>query len=525
MKDNKEFEINKNLRLIFKSSAIFFIGMFLAKVLSYVYRVLIAREFGPEIYGVFSLAVMVAGWFMAFSALGLNEGLLRYIPFYRGREENEKIKYLFRFSLGILIITSCISGIILFLFSDFIAVSIFNNETLAIFLKYFSILVPLLVISHPFLEAMRSFEHIGWYSFIFNIIQSIAKVAALAILIVLGMGSDSIIFSYLFGMFCVLIGSYLFCRIKMPELFTGINLDKPEKRKLKIEILSYSIPLLFSAIVSTIFYWVDTFSLGYLKGAVAAGFYNAVIPIALLVSILPELLMQLFYPLINKEYSRNNREIIKQLSQQMGKWILIINLPLVVLLLLFPNAAINIIFGSEYLIGANALRILSIGTLISSIFIISSRIIFMMGKSKLLLTNIIAATIINFILNFILIPLPNILFLKNESGLVGAATATLLSVLFLNVLFLIEANYYLSIIPLRRKVFRIILVTAISSFLLVTVRDFIGAATIIHIIFLVILFFLVYATLIWFTNCLDKYDLSILKMIRSRIGFLKNVTP
>ena len=63
---DNETEINSGLKLIAKSSAIMFIGIFLSKVLTYLYRIIIARNYSPEIYGLFSLSIMIAGWFVVF---------------------------------------------------------------------------------------------------------------------------------------------------------------------------------------------------------------------------------------------------------------------------------------------------------------------------------------------------------------------------------------------------------------------------------------------------------------------------
>ena len=59
MENNNEFD--SNLKLIAKSSVIVFAGIFLSKIFTYLYRIIIAREFGPEAYGLFSLALVISG--------------------------------------------------------------------------------------------------------------------------------------------------------------------------------------------------------------------------------------------------------------------------------------------------------------------------------------------------------------------------------------------------------------------------------------------------------------------------------
>ena len=84
--------LNKSLKRIVKTSFIVFIGVFLSKILAYAYRIIIARSFGPEVYGLYSLAITVLSLFVFSFSFGLADGLLRFIPIYRTKDEKDKIK-------------------------------------------------------------------------------------------------------------------------------------------------------------------------------------------------------------------------------------------------------------------------------------------------------------------------------------------------------------------------------------------------------------------------------------------------
>ena len=81
------------LNLIAKSSLIVLLAVLISKILTYVYRIVIVRVYGPEVYGVFSLAIIIFTISITLASLGLYEGLLRYIPFYRGRKEKKKYNF------------------------------------------------------------------------------------------------------------------------------------------------------------------------------------------------------------------------------------------------------------------------------------------------------------------------------------------------------------------------------------------------------------------------------------------------
>ena len=173
--NNNEEKINSSLKLLVKSSIIIFMGLILSKILTYLYRIIIARFYGPEIYGIFSLAVMILGWFVAISSFGFTDGLLRYVSWYRGKKQNDKIRYILKFSIIILLFSGIISAITLFLLAEYISINFFHNPELIIFLKIFSFLIPVSLFANIFLFVLQSFEKISWHSFILNILQNCRK--------------------------------------------------------------------------------------------------------------------------------------------------------------------------------------------------------------------------------------------------------------------------------------------------------------------------------------------------------------
>ena len=279
------------------------------------------------------------------------------------------------------------------------------------------------------------------------------------------------------------------------------------------ELFSYSWPILFLGLLGGILYGIDSFAIGYFRSTLEVGFYNAAIPIALLLSIAPELFTRLFFPLMTKEYSKKNLEMIKELSQQVGKWIFMLNLPFFIIIILFPGAFINILFGQEYLIAENALRFLAIGVFFSSLTLLSHNLIAMMGRTKLILADLMVILVLNIILNIILIP---------KYGLNGAAFSTMICSIIFGLIFLFQAYHYLSIIPLRRKMLRIFIIIIIPTFLLIGIKQFVVMNTF-SLILMSLFFFLSYILLIFLTGCLDKNDFMILKSVKEKLLRLKNI--
>jgi O-antigen/teichoic acid export membrane protein len=498
---------DNSLKLIAKSSLIIFIGIFLSKIFTYAYRIIIARQLGPEAYGLFSLAIMLAGLFIAIAGIGLSEGILRFISIYRGKEQKEKISELTRLVLIVTTFTGIIGGILLFFSAEFISINIFNEPDLINFLKFFSIIIPLSVTFSIFMSILKSHEEIGWFSLIQNILLSFLHIILIIFFLYLGLKLNAIIFSYIFGLIISLFLAGIIINKKISYIFKKRKLGKKKKLKRFHNLFSYSIPLLFVASMWKIFHWTDSFIIGFFYETTMVGFYNAAIPIAFLLTIAPLLFMQLFFPLVSKEYSMGKTENVKQLSKQVGKWILIINLPLLSLLILFPGYFLELLFGEEFLIASEALRILSIGVIFLNFGEISIRLIEMKGKSRIIFYDLIIVSAINLILNIILV---------EKYGINGAALATSLSFIILTILVNFQVYKYLKIFPLRRKIVNVFIAVIISSIPLYLAKEIIHI-NLISLSILIIFYILIYIFLIIILKGLDKNDLMIIKSIVKKL--------
>ncbi|MBX4196754.1 flippase [Candidatus Pacearchaeota archaeon] len=512
--------VNQSLSVIAKSSFVVFIGIFLSKVLTYVYKIIIGN-YGPEMFGLFSLALVIVGWFITIFSLGLPEGLVRYISYYRGKKDPERIKYIINMSLVTLTVSTVIGGVVLFLFSDFTATTFFHNAGLSIFLKLFSIVIPLTALSSIFLAVMRSYERMKPYTIIFNVVQNVAKVALIVLFLIIGLTANkSVIFSYIAGVASMVLAAFLYCMYALPQVFGKTSLIRKERSKIKKELFAYSIPLTIASIFFTIFYWVDTVMIGYFKNVTQVGIYGAGVTIALLITVIPELFVQIFFPIITKEYSKNNQKTIEELSKQVTKWILMITLPAFILMALFPSILINFFFDERYLDAVIPMRFILTGLFISALANVPHYLLLMKGKSRLILINVIIAAAINVVLNVILIPMPMLGALNNASGMTGAALATFISLTFLNILVTLEAWYFTRIVTLRRTMLQVIIAAAIPALILFAfarkIYSFEG------LIGVSLLFFLIYGVLILLFRGLDKNDLYIIRKTFKKFPFIQS---
>jgi len=514
MKREDREKVSSSLKLLAKTSFIVFIGVLISKIATYAYRSMVVNYYGLEVYGLLSLALMVVGWFMAVASLGVADGALRFMSLFRGKNQIDRAKYVFRSSTLFLTITSVIAGLVLFFTSTMIANGIFHNSQLTIYLQIFSFLIPVTGIASPIVNVVRTYEKISWFSFINNILPNVTKVAVLVILFFLGVNYLSVPYSTLFGSIAIIIVTFFYVRKSIPEMFKKPILQNKIKKTVLLEVFNYSWPMLFFGLISSIYGWIDSFAIGYFKDATAVGLYNTALPIALLMTLAPELFMQLFFPMIAKEYGGGKKSVIREVSKQVSKWIFALNLPILILLLIFPGTFLNILFGASSLGAENTLRLLAVGLFFSSLATVTSSLMSTSGRSRVVLTNLVITAVINIFLNIFLVP---------KYGIDGAAFATMLSYMILAVILAFESRKYLGITPLRRKMLNVFIAGVIPGAILFYIKRYFDL-NIYYMILLVVVFAAVYLTIAVLIGGFDKHDREIVKNILKKVpfGFIQN---
>ncbi len=501
----KQENIKNALRLLAKSSALILISTIVAKLLSYLYRVAIARTLGPAEYGLFSLALVISSLFITFSSLGLNEGLLRYIPLYRGKKEAAKLTRLIRSSFLILTLASVCAGALLFIFARPIALSFFHNQDLVIYLRFFSILIPLTTISNGLIYTLRAFEKMQVYALLNFIIPNITRVIFLAAFLFIGWKSGAIIASSLIAAGIVFLGAYLACKHLVIRLLKKSNAQS--NPRILHEVLVYSWSAFLVIISAELLYWTDTFVIGYFKDATAVGYYNAALPIAALLTTIPMLFISLYFPLIVKAYARKNMIFIRELSKQVIKWILMLTIPLALLIIAFPNAFITILFGADYLAAKTSLQLLTVGAVFVSIGIIAGNLISMMGKPRILLAHISIGLLVNVVLDILLVP---------RYGISGAAFATMLVNILLMFSYFVQVKRQLGMFPFRRKLLLVPVAAGAALLILIFLYQFIEKTLGMKLILLGV-FVLIYIAFLFLFRALDRNDLMIVQSIKNKL--------
>mgnify|MGYP001578847148 FL=1 len=341
---------------IAKGAILVFLGMIFGRLIGYLYVMLVAR-LGSSQYGILSLGIAIVSFLSALATLGLDEGVLRYISYYKGKEDKARIKGAIVSSLRIVIPLSLFFSLIMFIFSKQIATKFSSGNELIPILKIFSFVLPFMVVRNIFLVSMRALQKVKYEITVKEFIERLTRLILTFILIYLGYKVFGAALAYLLAVLVSFVFSIYFLEKKVFPIF---------KKEIKSvvypkELLSYSLPLLLGGFLVLIMSWIDTLMLGIFRTVSEVGIYNVASPTAQLMLMAPTALIFLFIPIITELYGKKELFGIKKVYKTTSKWIFLINLPLFLLMILFSKQLLRILFGNEYVAGYSVLIILSLG--------------------------------------------------------------------------------------------------------------------------------------------------------------------
>ncbi len=478
-----------------------FVGIFISKILGYAYR-LIAARFGPAEYGLLSLGLALFNVLMIIAMLGLNQGVLRYISFYRTKKDYSNIKGTILSATGITTFFSLILATLVFLLSDWIANSFFHEPRLGLVFKIISFVIPFDAVKNILFNIIRAFENVTYEIYSRNIVETLTKVLFTLLFLILGykLLGATIAFDL------ALLISFFMALFYTSKVFPQFNTTKASYTLKKL--LTYSLPLVINNLTILVMLWTDTLLIGYFKTPTDVGIYNAAAPTAAMMYLFPQALLALFLPVLTGLYAQNNLKDFNTVYRIAVKWITLTNAALLSLFILLSVPLLHLFFGASYISGAAVLIILSLGYFIYYIALISNNILLIYEKTTTILYASSAGSILNILLNILLIP---------HYGIAGAALATSLSYLVVSIIFFI-ITYKLTSVRLFDSFFfkelsAATLATLISFFLLHSL----SLSPIFTLLIISSFFTLTYIFFILFFRILETHDLVMLKELEKRL--------
>ena len=507
--------VNKSLQKIAKGTGIIFIGTIIGMLLGFVGRVILVRYITQSEYGIYSLALVIISIFVTISTLGLDLGSTRYIAYFRGKREEENVSGVISSSVQIALIASISLAAISFFISDLVSIKIFQCQALSTPLKIFSIAIPFTVLIHVFIAIFRGFDRVEPSVYFQNILRNILFILFLITVVLFGLSFLDVIHAYVLSIAVtgVAFVMYMIKRPPLPIRWSGVN------NTMKKKLLLFSLPLLATTMLGMIMHWTDTLMLGYFKTPDMVGLYNAALPLASLIPVVLTSMRFLYVPIASQLYSQNLMDEIRRNYAVLTKWMFSLTLPLFFIIFLFPETVLNILFGSRYIQADAVLQFLALGMFINTFLGPNGATLMIAGKTKILMWTSLIGSIMNIVLNILLIP---------PLGIIGAAIASTASLAVINLLNSTWLYLLFRIHPFTKNYIKPIIASIIPAFVIfILAKCLFDVLPVWMLLMLFILFLVMCGLSILLTKSFDDEDIMMLLAIEKRTGinltFIKRI--
>lgn len=509
---SNSYELSESLQKLTKGTGLVFIGQIVTLFCSFIGVALIARHWTESEIGVYTLAFTVIDILMVITTLGLAQGIVRSIAHSFGKNEIKKIPDFIATSIFYTFITGVILGLLLFFLSDEIAQNIFHEPSIILPLKIFAILIPLSPLINVIVCIFRGFDQIKPTVYFTYIFRSMLFPIFVGIIIIFNLSFINIFYAQVISTIITLVFCIIYFVRKMSSWlsFTRRSITSPFSK----ELIIFSLPLVGTAVLGFIFSTTDKLMLGGFKGAADVGLYSVAISLAPFISFPLGILVIVFVPIFSGLYAKGLLEEMRRNYSILTKWICSASLPIFITLFLFPGPALNVLFGSEYVPAALTLRILALAYITNNFTGPCNATLLALGKTRFILIVTLVCAILNIIFNILLIP---------HYGLIGAAIATGISIVIINLLRVWKIYSMSKIHPLSKNLIK----PTLLSIIIIITFYFISKSSLIltwwSLLLVLIFFYIIYIISTLITKSLDEEDLKMLLVIEKKTGIKSNL--
>lgn len=389
-------------RSIFSNSIYTIFRQCASIVLGFFTILIIARILGPEGQGVYTFLVLIPLSAQTLLSCGIPFSTVYYIG-----KNKHKLKNI----IGTNIFSGFILGLISF-FSCLIFIYVFPNDGInkvPYILLWIVLLTVIPIIIHKNISSIfQGLEDFKSYNVIAIANQIFMLSLVIIFVVILSWGIKGALLSFILANLLTFISAMFFLN-KSNILYFSFD------KKYFFESTSFGLKGHISNIITFFNYRMDIFLIAYFLDNIAVGLYGLAISLAERIWVVSSAVSSVVYSRLANIPDKKQR---MELTAKVGRIVLMVSLILGLLLAIAIVYLIPLFFGDAYNGTVQPLLIIIPGVLMMSIARIFANYFTASGRPEINSIVAIICTIVNLILNFILIP---------KLGIIGAASATTIS--------------------------------------------------------------------------------------------------
>ena len=438
----KENLKDKNFIDIINGSLMTFSAKIATVIFGFISNLIISKYYGSEVLGTLSVLFSIMSIASIFSLLGMNVSILRFLPPLLKKKEYYSAFIVIKRTIILVVVFAFVSSFIIYIFSNFIAGTVFNKSYLTSLIMLISIFIFFQGLGTISASIIRALQNIKLFV-ILQFLPSFLNLVILMIITYIVHYKYTPLYTQLFSQLTVTLISLIFL----------YKIIKKYKLEIKVfdKLLSYkniliiSAPMFLTSIMQMVVLQTDVLMLGSLDTLINVGIYSVVVKFALLSSFVIGSINTIIAPKFSELYYNNEINELRRIARKSTKLIFYLTLPLSLILIFFGEQLL-LIFGNEFRSGYYALIMLTVGQLVNIMAGSVGYLLNMTGRQNTLNKIVLFSALINIGLNAFLIPI---------YGINGAAFASMISAIIWNIL----ASYnvkkhigvYIGYIPIFHK--------------------------------------------------------------------------
>jgi len=383
---------------VLKGSFVAFSVKVLGAILVLLFSILIARQYGASVTGIYFLVISIMMFVSIVSSWGVDRSLLKNISIFNAHNNLIDISKGVWTGLLIVFIFATFGALFLYFFSTYLALTVFNNELLKFYFQIIAFAVVPFVVIRTVSEIMKALKR-NFYAQIYLgvLIPFFMSIVLLVTASLSYKDIEMILYMYVCTLFLIMTMAliHMYKLIKPVENFFSSDI--------KNIILISAMPLLLISISNNIQNFGGTYLLGIFSTTEEIGIFNISYRVAFILNFILIAINSIVAPKFSHLYAIKDFSALKislRFSMILG---LIFGLPLYIVIMIFPGEILQL-FGTEFLAGVDSLRIMASAQIIVVISGPLGFFLIMTGEEKTMRNIAVISVFIFVLLGIIFIP-------------------------------------------------------------------------------------------------------------------------
>ena len=428
--------------------AVFVLGSFAANIL-------ISRSFGGGEVGAVALGIVTIGTQFAFIAaagtrFGMDMASVRYVSIEVGAGRAGRVHAVVARSVLIALGISTVIGALTVAFADRIGQALSDPATAAqtsASMRAAGVAMPFIALTYVWLGGSRGLKVMRHTLYVQWVAQPVLWIALMLVLWQVDKTEPMAVWAYAGSWVLAALGAWFFW-----SALGRRHPKEPAEQGLTRGLIRYGAPRAPAALLSQGLFWIDYFVAAYIGLPAVTqddlGVYASCVRVALAMVLFLTAVSYVFSPFVADLHARGEREKLDRLFKSITRWTVAGTIPILLLMLLAPDAILQLFGGENFTAGATALRILVIGQAINVSVGAAGFVLIMAGRTGWDLTVYGLSALLDLVLSIVLVP---------KFGINGAAAAQAITIACSNWLRLVLVKRFVGIFPWDRPYARLAL--------------------------------------------------------------------